>query len=267
MTRPTIVLLVATLVACAPDTVRDVRRAAPIQPIENERPARILVDAPLAAALAQGRVVIQYRAENVHIAPVFGAPALGVSPRIGHIHVVLDDLPWVWADASDEPVVINGLPPGPHEVALELRTANHELLDRESVAFHVPERVAPAHLAAPPHATNEPPARIIIARPAEEPLSRGVAFIRYRTENLHLVPVFGAAAVAISPRVGHVHVTVDDAAWRWLDASGNPVIVSGLAPGPHQIRLDLVDAAHQPLDHGVVDLVIPAKTSTTVHHH
>jgi Family of unknown function (DUF6130) len=33
---------------------------------------RIVIDPPLAEWLAQGRVVIQYRAENLRIVPVFG---------------------------------------------------------------------------------------------------------------------------------------------------------------------------------------------------
>src|SRR5438045_2186764 len=67
---------------------------------------------------------------------------------------------------------------------------------------------------------NEPPAKIIIDSPRPEPLSRGVVLIPYRTENLQIVPVFGPAALAVSPRIGHIHVTVDDARWHWADASG-----------------------------------------------
>src|ERR1019366_919996 len=47
-------------------------------------------------------------------------PALAVSPRVGHLHVRLDDAPWVWADASGNPIILMGLPPGPHKVLLEL---------------------------------------------------------------------------------------------------------------------------------------------------
>ena len=77
-------------------------------------------------------------------------------------------------------------------------------------------------------------------------------FVEYRTENLQIVPVFGPAALAVSPRVGHIHVTVDDAAWHWADASGNPVIINGLAPGPHTVLIQLVNADHQPIDEGTV---------------
>ena len=76
--------------------------------------------------------------------------------------------------------------------------------------------------------TNEPPAKIIIDPPLAGPLSFGRVVIQYLTENLHIVPVFGPAALAVSPRIGHIHVTVDGASWHWADTSGEPVIINGL---------------------------------------
>jgi hypothetical protein len=32
-------------------------------------------------------------------------PTLDVSPRVGHIHVTVDDAPWHWADGSGEPLI------------------------------------------------------------------------------------------------------------------------------------------------------------------
>lgn len=158
--------------------------APPVVPLQNEPPAKILVDAPLAGPLAQGRVVIQNRAKNLHFVPVFGPTALAVSPRIGHIRVNVDDAPWVWADASGEDVIINGLPPGPHKVRIQLETANHQLLDQGTVSFRVPRPLTVGQAAAqtvPPVA--EPPAKIVIDAPLAEPLARGVVFIPYRAEN------------------------------------------------------------------------------------
>src|SRR5260221_11770721 len=71
---------------------------------------------------------------------------------------------------------------------------------------------------------HEPPAKIIIDPPLADPLSRGRVVIQYRTERLHIVPVFGPAALAVSPPVGHIHVTVDEAPWTWADANGHPVV-------------------------------------------
>jgi Family of unknown function (DUF6130) len=117
-----------------------------------------------------------------------------------------------------------------------------------------------------PLTSEEPPAKIVIDPPLAGPLvSRGVAIIQYCAQNLHLVPVFGPNAVAVSPRVGHIHVRVDDASWVWADASGNPVILMGLTPGPHKVLLELEDANHHPLDKGVVTFVVPEKTADEKH--
>lgn len=107
---------------------------------------------------------------------------------------------------------------------------------------------------------SEPPAKIVIDPPLAEPLaSRGVVVIHYCSENLHIVPVFGPEALAVSPRAGHIHVRVDDASWVWADASGLPIILQGLRPGPHKVLIELVDANHRTLDQGTVTFVIPEK--------
>lgn len=100
--------------------------ASPYVAIQNEPAPKLIVDAPLPGPLAHGVALIQYRVENVRIVPVFGAGALTASPRIGHLHVSVDDLPWLWADASGNNTVdIAGLPPGQHKVRIELADANH----------------------------------------------------------------------------------------------------------------------------------------------
>jgi Family of unknown function (DUF6130) len=120
-------------------TAREIRGPAGVVPLASEPPAKIIIDPPVADSLALGRVVIQYRAENLRIVQVFGPAALDVSPRIGHIHVTVDDAPWRWADASGEPLIINGLPAGPHKILIELVNANHQTLDKGIVNFVIPE--------------------------------------------------------------------------------------------------------------------------------
>ena len=113
---------------------------------------------------------------------------------------------------------------------------------------------------------TEPPAKIVIDPPLAGPLaSRGVAIIQYCAQNLHIAPVFGAGALTVSPRVGHLHVRLDDASWVWADASGNPIILMGLSPGPHKVLLELEDANHHPLDKGAVTFVVPEKTAAETH--
>jgi hypothetical protein len=235
----------------------DVCGAAPVVPLQSEPPAKLTVYQPLPDPLTIGRVVVQYRTENLHEVPVFGPTALDISPRIGHVHVSVDDNPWVWMSASGEPVTLNGLPPGPHKVTIHLETANHQQVDEGVVTFTVPAVPMMASALPPQPATNEPPAKIVIDPPRAEPLSRGVVFITYHTGNLQVAPVFGTGALAVVPRVGHIHVTVDDAAWHWEDASGDPVIVNGLSPGPHKILIQLVNANHQPIDQGTVLVTVP----------
>ena len=75
----------------ASPAAREIREAAAVVPVESEPAPRLIVDAPLPGPLSFGRVVIQYRTENVRMVPVYGAAALGVSPRIGHLHVTVDD--------------------------------------------------------------------------------------------------------------------------------------------------------------------------------
>jgi hypothetical protein len=95
----------------------------------------LIVEPPLADSLSHGRVVIQYRTENLHIAPVFRPGALAVSPRVGHLHVSVDDLPCHWVDASGEPLTVVGLPAGPHKIRINLANANHTVLETQTVKF------------------------------------------------------------------------------------------------------------------------------------
>lgn len=117
----------------------------PVQviPLTGTEPAAKLVTGPpLPEPLAsRGVVVIPYCAENLRIAAVFGSGALAVSPRVGHVHVTVDDAPWHWADASGSPVIVQGLPPGQHRVLIELADANHQVVDKATITFEVPRRI------------------------------------------------------------------------------------------------------------------------------
>ncbi len=147
-----IVLLLAILTTFTTSVVaqrasESCRPAAVIPLANGEQPApTIRVDPPLPEPLAsRGVVIVQYCAENLHIVPVFGPKAVPVSPRVGHVHVALDDLPWVWADASGNPIIVQGLPPGPHKLRLDLVNANHQPLDSRTITFVVPNKTAAEH--------------------------------------------------------------------------------------------------------------------------
>lgn len=130
------------------------------------------------------------------------------------------------------------------------------LLMQEASAQSAREIRGPSPLVAIP---DEPPPRLIVDAPLEEPLRRGLVFIQYRTENLRVVPVFGAGALDVSPRIGHVHVTVDDAPWHFVDASGETIIVVGLKPGPHRVLVELADPTHRVIGSQTVAFVLPER--------
>ena len=111
----------------------------------NEPPAKLIVDPPVPELLAQGIVWITWRAENVNIGPMSGKDALNASPRVGHLHIHVDDLPWLWADMSNNPIDVALLPPGPHKIRIELVNAIHQGVPGQSktVTFTIPEGASP----------------------------------------------------------------------------------------------------------------------------
>ena len=109
--------------------------------------------------------------------------------------------------------------------------------------------------------TVQDSARLVVAPPLPDALARGLAVIQYRADNLRIVPVFGPAALGVKPRIGHIHVTLDDATWHWVDASGQPLIIQGLTPGPHRVLIDLADPTHHVIDSKTVSFEIPQRPS------
>ena len=108
---------------------------------------------------------------------------------------------------------------------------------------------------------NESQARLVVDPPVPEQLALGRVFIQYRTEHLRILPVFGGAALNVSPRVGHLHYYVDGQSWPIVDTSGETIVLVGLTPGPHTVKLELADATHKPIPGAsqVVDFTIPQK--------
>ena len=145
-----VALMMCASTALAQSATQTCKSAGVIPLMGTEPPAKIVVDPPLPEPLAsRGVVVIAYCAENMRIAPIFGTGALAVSPRVGHIHVTVDEAPWHWADASGTPLILRGLPPGPHKVQIELVDANHQPVDKGTVTFDVPQKAAAGALSAP----------------------------------------------------------------------------------------------------------------------
>ena len=113
--------------------------ASLVVPIENEPAPKLFVESPLPGPLADGVAFIPYRVENLRILPVGGPAARNVSPRVGHLHITVDDLPWAWADygQSDTIILIN-LPRGEHKVLVEVVDPEGGVLTAQTVTFKSP---------------------------------------------------------------------------------------------------------------------------------
>lgn len=98
---------------------------------------------------------------------------------------------------------------------------------------------------------------LIAYPPLAEPLARGVVIIQYRAEHARIMPVFGKAAVEVSPRMAHLHVTVDDWQGTWAHTSEDPIILVGLTPGAHKVLLEVADPTHKILTRTTVNFVVP----------
>jgi hypothetical protein len=109
----------------------------------NEPPAQLIVESPNPDLLARGIVWIPWRAENVQIGPPVGKDGVKASPQVGHLHIHVDDLPWLWADFSTNPIDVAFLPPGPHKIRIELVNATHQGVLSKTVTFTIPEGASP----------------------------------------------------------------------------------------------------------------------------
>jgi hypothetical protein len=136
--------LVRTLAAIAAGAVfatgTFAQSAAPfLVPIENEAAPKLIVEPPLPGPLAQGLVFMPYRVENVRILPVAGASARNVSPRLGHLHIAVDDLPWQWVEFSDSnTIAVAGMPAGQHKMLVQLVDPVGNVFAAQTVTFIVP---------------------------------------------------------------------------------------------------------------------------------
>ncbi|MYN10452.1 hypothetical protein GTP77_24325 [Massilia sp. FT127W] len=114
---------------------------------------------------------------------------------------------------------------------------------------------------------SEPAPKLIAYAPLPDALARGVVIIQHRTENLRVLPVFGKEAVAVSPHLGHIHVTVDDWKGTWAHTSTDPLILVGLTPGPHKVLLEIADPSHKILGSQTVSFTVPPKQGPSEHAH
>ena len=105
---------------------------------------------------------------------------------------------------------------------------------------------------------HEPAPRLTVQPPLPGPLAQGVVCMPYCLEPLRIVPVGGAAARDLSPRVGHLPITLDDLPWQWADDGGsNTVILVGLPRGEPKVRIEAVDPESPPFTAQMVTCTVP----------
>src|SRR5262249_2377556 len=85
----------------------------------------------------------------------------------------------------------------------------------------------------------------------------------WRTCTSH--PCSGRGGLPASPPVGHLDINVHDLPSGWADASDNNTIgIANLAPGQHKVKIQLVDANHNPFPGQAVTMSFTIPRGTDV---
>jgi Family of unknown function (DUF6130) len=114
-----------------------------VVPIGDEPAPTLSVEPPLPGPLAQGVAFIPCRVENLRILPVGGPAARNLSPRVGHLHISIDDLPWQWADyGQSNTIILVGMPRGQHKLLIEVVDAESNVFTQQSMKFTSPGKQA-----------------------------------------------------------------------------------------------------------------------------
>ncbi|MGZ5910803.1 MAG: DUF6130 family protein [Reyranella sp.] len=74
--------------------------------------------------------------ENLRISPIGGPAAPNLSPRVGHLHIAVDDLPWQYADYDQSnTIILVNLPRGEHKVLVEAVDPEGRVFTAQTLAF------------------------------------------------------------------------------------------------------------------------------------
>ncbi|MGY2374018.1 DUF6130 family protein [Pseudomonas sp. SDO524_S393] len=121
-----------------------------------------------------------------------------------------------------------------------------------------------AHAAAPTVATqagSEAIPRLTLLPVRADVLKDGYVYLPFHVDNMTLLPLYteihGEAATSLKPKIGHLHVMVDNNGWNWIHALNDPIYFGPLKPGAHQVRIELVDAAHTVIEVQTATVVVP----------
>lgn len=120
---------------------------------------------------------------------------------------------------------------------------------------------APKPEAVASNSTNQLTPKLTLAAPDPDILKGGFVYLPFRVENMTLLPMYaeinGEEVLKLKPKIGHLHIGVDDTAWQWIHALNDPVYFGPLLPGPHKVRVEIVDAAHGVIDVQTVHFIVP----------
>ncbi|WP_152681620.1 DUF6130 family protein [Chromobacterium subtsugae] len=112
---------------------------APAQAADAPAP-KLVIESPVDGQAVGNALIVRFHAEQIRLAPRYapaGEPVPAALRGVGHLHVYLDGAAWHWVHATPDPLVLVGLPPGPHQIHLELAAPNHQPLDARQVSFSV----------------------------------------------------------------------------------------------------------------------------------
>ena len=106
---------------------------------------------------------------------------------------------------------------------------------------------------------SEAAPKLILGEPFPEALARGALVVPYRVENLRILPILGPGSSEVSPRVGHLHVSIYDFPWHWADFSENAqtIVVVGLPAGQHKLSVGSAGTNHRVYSTETVTFTIP----------
>src|SRR4029077_5970227 len=102
-----------------------------------------------------------------------------------------------------------------------------------------------------PRLTIETPTEGQTVQPA--PGLGPVAIIRFHTDNFKVESVdkshgsMAQMATEEKPDHGHVQVTVDGSPWYFIHSDNDPILISGLSPGQHSVKLQLAGPNDAPI--------------------
>jgi hypothetical protein len=103
--------------------------------------------------------------------------------------------------------------------------------------------------------------KLTLMPPRADVLKDGFVYLPFKVENMTILPLYteihGADVTKLHPKIGHLHVMVDNSGWSWIHALTDPIYFGPLSKGSHTISIELVDAAHAVIEVQSIKVVVP----------